>query len=93
MSFDKPASNENVTYKIFEIERASEGRRQKSRLGQSAILSFSDVTTLPLLMLTASLAGNYQIAAITALALLVPSVVFTLLIERFLKAEMLAKIG
>ena len=44
-------------------------------------------------MLTASLAGNYHIAAITALALLVPSVVFTLLIERFLKAEMLAKIG
>jgi ABC-type Fe3+ transport system permease subunit len=33
-----------------------------------------DVTTLPLLMFTASLAGNYQIAAITALVLLVPSV-------------------
>jgi putative spermidine/putrescine transport system permease protein len=32
------------------------------------------VTTLPLLMFTASLAGNYQIAAITALVLLVPSV-------------------
>lgn len=52
-----------------------------------------DVTTLPLVMFTASLAGNYQIAAITALVLLVPSVAFMLLIERFLKAEMLAKIG
>jgi putative spermidine/putrescine transport system permease protein len=52
-----------------------------------------DVTTLPLLMFTASLAGNYQIAAITALILLVPSVAFMLLIERFLNTEMLAKIG
>jgi ABC-type spermidine/putrescine transport system permease subunit II len=52
-----------------------------------------DVTTLPLVMFTASLAGNYQIAAITALVLLVPSVGFMLLIERFLKVEMLAKIG
>jgi ABC-type spermidine/putrescine transport system permease subunit II len=52
-----------------------------------------DVTTLPLVMFTASLAGNYQIAAITALVLLVPSVGFMLLIERFLKAEMLAKVG
>ena len=52
-----------------------------------------DITTLPLVMFTASLAGNYQIAAITALVLLVPSVGFMLLIERFLKAEALAKIG
>ena len=52
-----------------------------------------DVTTLPLAMFTASLAGNYQIAAITALVLLVPSAGFMLLIERFLKAEMLAKVG
>jgi len=52
-----------------------------------------DVTTLPLVMFTASLAGNYNIAAITALVLLVPSVGFMLLIERFLKAETLAKIG
>jgi len=52
-----------------------------------------DVTTLPLLMFTASLAGNYQIAAITALVLLVPSVGFMLVIERFLKAEMLARVG
>jgi putative spermidine/putrescine transport system permease protein len=52
-----------------------------------------EVTTLPLVMFTASLAGNYQIAAITALVLLVPSLGFMLLIERFLKAETLARIG
>jgi len=52
-----------------------------------------DVSTLPLVMFTASLAGNYQIAAITALVLLVPSVGFMLLIERFLNAQTLAKIG
>lgn len=51
-----------------------------------------DITTLPLMMFNASLAGNYQIAAITALTLLVPSIVFMLLIERFLSAEMLARI-
>jgi ABC-type Fe3+ transport system permease subunit len=39
------------------------------------------------------LAGNYQIAAITALILLVPSIAFMLLIERFLSTETLAKIG
>jgi putative spermidine/putrescine transport system permease protein len=52
-----------------------------------------DVTTLPLIMFTASLAGNYQIAAVTALILLVPSIAFMLLIERFLNTEMLAKVG
>jgi ABC-type spermidine/putrescine transport system permease subunit II len=52
-----------------------------------------EVITLPLLMFTASIAGNYQIAAITALVLLIPSVVFMLVIERFLKAEVLSKVG
>jgi len=52
-----------------------------------------DVITLPLLMFTASIAGNYQIAAITALVLLVPSVLFMLVIERFLKADVLSKVG
>ena len=52
-----------------------------------------DVTTLPLLMFNASLGGNYQIAAVTALILLVPSIAFMLLIERFLNTEMLAKVG
>jgi ABC-type Fe3+ transport system permease subunit len=52
-----------------------------------------DVTTLPLLLFTASMEGNYQIASITALVLLVPSVGFMLVIERFLKADVLAKVG
>ena len=52
-----------------------------------------DVTTLPLLLFTASMEGNYQIASITALILLVPSVGFMLFIERFLRADVLAKIG
>jgi ABC-type spermidine/putrescine transport system permease subunit II len=52
-----------------------------------------EITTLPLMMYNASLNGNYQIAAITALILLVPSILFMLLIERFLNTEMLAKIG
>jgi len=52
-----------------------------------------DIITLPLLMFTASIAGNYQIAAITALILLVPSVLFMLFIERFLKADVLSKVG
>ena len=52
-----------------------------------------DITTLPLLLFTASMEGNYQIASITALILIVPSVGFMLFIERFLKADVLAKIG
>src|SRR6202035_2202645 len=51
-----------------------------------------DVTTLSLIMFTASLAGNYQNAAVTSWVLLVPSIAFMLLIERFLKTEMLAKV-
>jgi ABC-type spermidine/putrescine transport system permease subunit II len=52
-----------------------------------------DVTTLPLLMFNASMGGNYQIASITALLLLIPSIAFMLLVERFLKADVLAMIG
>ena len=52
-----------------------------------------DVITLPLLMFNASMGGNYQIAAITALILLVPSIVFMLVIERFLKADVVGRIG
>ena len=52
-----------------------------------------DVTTLPLLMFNASMGGNYQIASITALILLVPSIAFMLVIERFLKADVLAMVG
>jgi len=52
-----------------------------------------DVTTLPLLMFNASMGGNYQIASITALLLLVPSIAFMLVVERFLKANVLAGVG
>ncbi|MDQ6618643.1 MAG: ABC transporter permease subunit [Pseudomonadota bacterium] len=52
-----------------------------------------DVTTLPLLMFNASMGGNYQIASITALLLLVPSIAFMLVVERFLKPEVLAMVG
>ena len=45
------------------------------------------VTTLPLLLYSASMGGNYQIASITALILLVPSVLFMLFIERFLQGR------
>jgi len=52
-----------------------------------------DVTTLPLLMFNASMGGNYQIASITALLLLIPSIGFMLVVERFLKADVLAAVG
>ena len=52
-----------------------------------------DVITLPLLMFNASMGGNYQIASITALLLLIPSIGFMLLVERFLKANVLAMVG
>jgi ABC-type spermidine/putrescine transport system permease subunit II len=51
------------------------------------------VTTLPLLLYNSSMGGNYQIASITALILLVPSVGFMLVIERFLRADVLSKVG
>jgi len=52
-----------------------------------------DVNTLPLLLYTAGAGGNYQIASITALVLLVPSVGFMLVVERFLKADVLSRVG
>ena len=52
-----------------------------------------EVRTLPLEMFTASMGGNYQISSITALILLVPSIAFMLVVERFLKGEVLAKVG
>ena len=51
------------------------------------------VTTLPLLLYNAAMGGNYQVASITALILLVPSVLFMMFIERFLRADVLAKVG
>lgn len=52
-----------------------------------------DVNLLPLLLYTAGAGGNYQIASITALLLLVPSIIFMLVVERFLKADVLARVG
>ena len=52
-----------------------------------------EVKTLPLEMFTASMGGNYQISSITALILLVPSIAFMLVVERFLKGDVLAKVG
>ena len=52
-----------------------------------------DVNTLPLLLYTAGAGGNYQIASITALILLVPSIAFMFVVERFLRADVLAKVG
>lgn len=51
------------------------------------------VNTLPLLLYGAGMGGNYQVASITALILLVPSIGFMLFIERFLRADVLAKVG
>lgn len=42
-----------------------------------------DVATQPLLMFSASMGGSGQISSITALLLLLPSIVFTLVVERF----------
>src|SRR5690606_7229548 len=53
----------------------------------------ADVSTLPLLLYTAGAGGNYQIASITALLLLVPSIAFMFVVERFLRADVLARIG
>jgi hypothetical protein len=52
-----------------------------------------DVTTLPVMMFNASMGGNYQIASITTLLLLIPSIAFMLVVERFLKADVLAMVG
>ncbi|ADZ71614.1 ABC transporter permease [Polymorphum gilvum] len=52
-----------------------------------------DVNLLPLLLYTAGAGGNYQVASITALLLLIPSIGFMLVVERFLKADVLARVG
>ena len=66
-------------------------------IGASPLRTFfvgvPQVTTLPLLLYNAAMGGNYQVASITALILLVPSVLFMLFIERFLRADVLAKVG
>ena len=52
-----------------------------------------DITTLPILLYIASMSGNYQVSSITALILLVPSVAFMLIIQKFMRPEMLSKLG
>lgn len=52
-----------------------------------------DVNMLPLLLYSAGAGGNYQIASITALLLLIPSIGFMLVVERFLKADVLSRVG
>ncbi|CAH1651201.1 MULTISPECIES: ABC transporter permease subunit [unclassified Chelatococcus] len=52
-----------------------------------------DVAMLPLLLYTAGAGGNYQVASITAILLLIPSIGFMLVVERFLKSDVLSKVG
>lgn len=52
-----------------------------------------DVNLMPLLLFTAGAGGNYQIASITALLLLIPSIAFMAIVERFLRADVLARVG
>jgi ABC-type spermidine/putrescine transport system permease subunit II len=52
-----------------------------------------DVNMMPLLLYTAGAGGNYQVASITALLLLIPSIGFMLVVERFLKSDVLSKVG
>lgn len=52
-----------------------------------------DVNLLPLLLYTAGAGGNYQVASITALLLLIPSIAFMLVVERFLRSDVLSKVG
>ncbi len=51
------------------------------------------IQTAPVLMYTASMGYNMQIASVIALVLTIPSLVFMILIEKFLKAEYLAGLG
>ncbi|MDT1892966.1 ABC transporter permease subunit, partial [Acinetobacter baumannii] len=52
-----------------------------------------DITTLPLLLYNASMSGNYQVSSITALILLAPSLLFMVVIHKFMHPEMMAKLG
>lgn len=52
-----------------------------------------NIVTLPLQLYSAAMEGNYQIASITALILLLPSILFMFIVERFLRADVLARVG
>ncbi|WP_448521821.1 ABC transporter permease [Pseudothermotoga sp.] len=51
------------------------------------------IQTAPVLMYTASAGYNMQIASVIAIVLMIPSLLFMLVIEKFLKAEYIAGIG
>ncbi|MEJ5229306.1 ABC transporter permease [Pseudothermotoga sp. U03pept] len=51
------------------------------------------IQTAPVLMYTSSMGYNLQIASVIAIILVIPSLVFMVLIERFLKAEYIAGLG
>lgn len=51
------------------------------------------IQTAPVLMYTSSMGYNLQIASVIAIILIIPSLIFMILIERFLKAEYIAGLG
>ncbi|HOJ89029.1 MAG TPA: ABC transporter permease [Pseudothermotoga sp.] len=51
------------------------------------------IQTAPVLMYTSSMGYNLQIASVIAIILVIPSLIFMVLIERFLKAEYIAGLG
>lgn len=51
------------------------------------------IQTLPILMYTASMGYNMQAASVIAIMLTIPSLVFMLLLEKFLKAEYISGLG
>ncbi len=51
------------------------------------------IQTAPVLMYTSSMGYNLQIASVIAIILMVPSLVFMVLIEKFLKAEYISGLG
>ncbi|PXF30328.1 hypothetical protein WH50_16095 [Pokkaliibacter plantistimulans] len=76
------------------LVRSVVGMQAAAGLMASAIfVGIPEIKTLPVLLYSASMEGNYHIASITALILLVPSIGFMLMIHRVLKVETLGKIG
>lgn len=51
------------------------------------------IQTAPVLMYTSSMGYNLQIASVIAIILIIPSLIFMILIEKFLKAEYIAGLG
>ena len=51
------------------------------------------IQTAPVLMYTASMGYNLQIASVISIILLVPSLIFMMMIEKYLKAEYISGLG